>query len=51
MKLLNLANHIEFFADTDKIASHAITIDTETFRLEEMAKLFAEEVTHLEDNI
>ena len=51
VKLLNLANHIEFFADTDKIASHAITIDTETLRLEEMAKLFAEEVTHLEDNI
>lgn len=51
MKLLNLANHIEFFADTDKIANHAITIDTETLRLEEMAKLFAEEVTHLEDSI
>lgn len=51
VKLLNLANHIEFFADTDKIASHAITIDTETLRLEEMTKLFAEEVTHLEDNI
>ena len=49
--LINLANHIEFFADTDKIASHAITIDTEALRLEEMAKLFAEEVTLLEDNI
>ena len=51
VKLVNLANHIEFFADTDKIASHAITIDTEAKRLEEMAKLFAEEVPHLEENI
>ena len=51
VQLLNLANPIEFFADTDKIASHAITIDTEAKRLEEMAKLFAEEVTHLEENI
>lgn len=51
VELVNLANHIEFFADTDKIASHAITIDTEALRLEKMAKLFAEEVTHLEDNI
>lgn len=50
VELLNLANHIEFFADTDKVAEHAITIDTEELRIEEMAKLFAEEVTHLEDN-
>lgn len=51
VELLNLANHIEFFADTDKVADHAITIDTEELRIEEMAKLFAEEVTHLEDSI
>lgn len=51
VEVLNLANHIEFFADTDKVASHAITIDTEELRIEEMAKLFAEEVTHLEESI
>lgn len=51
VQLFNLANHIQFFADTDQIADHAITIDTEELRIEEMAKLFAEEVTHLEDTI
>lgn len=47
--LSNLSNHIEFFADTDKVSDDAITIDTEALRIEEMAKLFTEEVTHIEE--
>ncbi|MGT2714960.1 diacylglycerol kinase family lipid kinase [Streptococcus respiraculi] len=51
VKLLNLANHIEFFADTDKVADEAITLDTEDMSREDMAKRFIEEADHLEETI
>lgn len=51
VELINLANHIEFFADTDQVADEAITIDTEELRLEEMAQNLAKEISHLEDTI
>lgn len=51
VKLINLANHIEFFADTDKVADEAITLDTEDMSREDMAKRFIEEADHLEETI
>lgn len=51
VELKNLANHIEFFADTDKVADHAITIDTEDFNLEEMTKKFIQETEGLKDQL
>lgn len=43
--LQNLANHIEFFADTDQVSDDAITLDREYF---EMRKKFEEEMSHIE---
>lgn len=51
VELINLANHIEFFADTDKVSDKAITIDTYEKNLSEMTKQFMEEISHLEDTI
>lgn len=51
VELINLANHIEFFADTDKVADEAITLDTEDMSREDMAKRFIEEAEHLEETI
>ncbi|MGT2911935.1 diacylglycerol kinase family lipid kinase [Streptococcus cameli] len=46
VKLVNLANHIEFFADTDKVSDDAITSDREYL---EMTRRFEEEMTHIEE--
>ncbi|HFI0292100.1 TPA: diacylglycerol kinase family lipid kinase [Streptococcus suis] len=51
VELINLSNHIEFFADTDKVASEAITLDTEELKREQMAKRFVEESSQFEDAI
>ncbi len=51
VELINLANHIEFFADTDQVADEAITLDTEELKFEQMAKRFIEESAHLEGTI
>lgn len=51
VELKNLANHIEFFADTDKVADKAITLDTEDMSREDMTKRFIEEADHLEESI
>ncbi|MGT2949810.1 diacylglycerol kinase [Streptococcus cuniculi] len=51
VELINLANHIEFFADTDKVADEAITLDTDDMSREDMAKRFIEEADHLEGTI
>lgn len=51
VELMNLANHIEFFADTDKVADEAITLDTDDMSREDMAKRFIEEADHLEGTI
>lgn len=40
--LVNLKNHLEFFANTDAIADDAITFDAEALALEAIAKKFAE---------
>lgn len=48
VSLFNLANHIEFFADTDKVSDHAITIDTEDFDRDEWRKRFIQETDLLE---
>ncbi|MGV3029495.1 diacylglycerol kinase family lipid kinase [Streptococcus suis] len=49
--LYNLANHIEFFADTDLVSDHAITLDTEQINREKMAQRFIEETNHFEESI
>ena len=49
--LYNLANHIEFFADTDLVSDHAITLDTEQINREKMAQRFIEETNHFEVSI
>lgn len=49
VELLNLSNHIEFFADTDKVSDEAITVDTEDLDVETMTKRFIEEADHLEE--
>ncbi|WP_405054548.1 diacylglycerol kinase family lipid kinase [Streptococcus handemini] len=51
VELINLANHIEFFADTDKVADEAITLDTDEINREDMAKRFIEEADHLDETI
>lgn len=51
VELINLMQHIEFFADTDKVADTAITFDTAANDIEEMTKNFVEEMTHFEENI
>lgn len=51
VELFNLKNHIEFFADTDEIADHAITIDTEEFNLEQMTRKFLEESARFDEAI
>ncbi|MBF0786859.1 MULTISPECIES: diacylglycerol kinase family lipid kinase [unclassified Streptococcus] len=51
VELINLANHIEFFADTDKVADEAITLDTEDISREDMTKRFIEEADNLEETI
>lgn len=48
VSLFNLANHIEFFADTDEVSDHAITIDTEDFDRDEWRKRFIQETDLLE---
>lgn len=49
VELINLAHHIEFFADTDKVSDEAITIDTEELDREEMAKHFVEELAQFDE--
>ncbi|MCP1638634.1 diacylglycerol kinase (ATP) [Streptococcus gallinaceus] len=51
VELVNLRNHIEFFADTDKVSDEAITIDTMDKNIEDMARHFVEEISQLEDTI
>ncbi|MTB64512.1 YegS/Rv2252/BmrU family lipid kinase [Streptococcus sp. zg-86] len=51
VELINLANHIEFFADTDKVADEAITLDTDELNREDMAKRFIAEADQLDDTI
>lgn len=51
VELFNLNNHIEFFADTDKVSDEAITLDTEEVNLENMTRRFIEEASHLEEEI
>ncbi|TCD46560.1 YegS/Rv2252/BmrU family lipid kinase [Streptococcus sp. X16XC17] len=48
VELTNLANHIEIFADTDKVSNEAITVDT---KLSEMTQNFMDEITHFEETI
>lgn len=36
VRLYNLSNHIEFFADTDLVSDHAITLDTDQMNREDM---------------
>lgn len=48
VELINLANHIEIFADTDKVSDEAITIDT---KLNEMRQNLVDEITHIEETI
>ncbi|MBY5034893.1 diacylglycerol kinase family lipid kinase [Streptococcus gallolyticus] len=51
VELVNLTNHIEFFADTDKVSDDAITIDTMDKNIEDMARHFVEEISQIEDAI
>lgn len=51
VELYNLANHIEFFADTDLVPDHAITLDRNEIQLENMAKKFIEETDHINQDI
>lgn len=51
VELYNLANHIEFFADTDLVPNHAITLDRNEIQLENMAKKFIEETDHINQDI
>lgn len=47
--LSNLSNHIEFFADTDKVSEQAITLDTEELKIEKMTQCFVEESARLKE--
>ncbi|WP_449452475.1 diacylglycerol kinase family lipid kinase [Streptococcus suis] len=51
VRLYNLSNHIEFFADTDLVSDHAITLDTDQMNREDMAKRFIEETAHIDEAI
>ncbi|MGT2800705.1 diacylglycerol kinase family lipid kinase [Streptococcus marmotae] len=51
VELINLANHIEFFADTDKVADEAITLDTDELNREDMTKRFIAETDQLDESI
>ncbi|MCS4487781.1 diacylglycerol kinase family lipid kinase [Streptococcus sciuri] len=46
--LINLKNHISFFADTDEISDDALLLDTEDLAMEAIAQKFANEVEDLE---
>lgn len=47
--LLNLKNHISFFADTDLISNDAYGVNDEEPEIEEIAQKFAHEVEDLEE--
>jgi diacylglycerol kinase (ATP) len=51
VELKNLANHIEFFADTDLVSDDAITLDMDQINREKMAKRFIEESDHMDETI
>ena len=51
VELLNLPNHIEFFADTDLVDDEAITLDTDEIERASMKRRFIEESAQLEDTI
>lgn len=51
VKLYNLQNHIEFFADTDLVSDEAITVDMEQVNRENMAKRFIEESSQINSAI
>lgn len=51
VELVNMKNHIEFFADTDKVSDQAITVDTMDKNIEDMARQFVEEISHFENSI
>lgn len=51
VELDNLANHIEFFADTDLVSDDAITLDMDQINRENMAKRFIEESDHMDETI
>ncbi|MFX3835102.1 diacylglycerol kinase, partial [Streptococcus suis] len=43
VRLYNLSNHIDFFADTDLVSDHAITLYTDKINRQDMAKRIIEE--------
>lgn len=49
LELINLANHLEIFADTDKVSDGAITLESEMVS-HEMAERFAEEAAGLSND-
>ncbi|KYP20701.1 putative lipid kinase [Streptococcus parauberis] len=51
LKLINLKNHITFFADTDLISNDAYSVIADEPEIEEIAQKFAHEVEDLEGEL